>query len=185
MESFTLTSAARVLGVPEHRLIHLCEQEVVVPDRREASGRGSSRRFSPRNLYEFAVALEMRRLELPVSFVRAVLRVLRTFERTMRSERAGFALPEHLLEPQAPQLTLMIVDGERLYFTLAPARGARLVFGGVAVRHPPARGRARAHRAIGRLKSAAARAATAEARTRIEVNLSRIARELDAKKSAA
>jgi hypothetical protein len=58
----------------------LCEKRVVVLDVRAARGRGSSREFPKRNLFDFAVALEMRRLELPVSFVKAVLLVLRSFE---------------------------------------------------------------------------------------------------------
>ena len=39
MKRVTLTQAARALGVPQHRLIHLCEKHVVVPDLDEARGR--------------------------------------------------------------------------------------------------------------------------------------------------
>src|ERR671919_595099 len=92
MASWTLTEAAKSLGVPQHKLIHLCEKNVVVPDVRDARGRGSSRQFSKRNLFDFAVALEMRRLELPVSFVQAVLRVLRSFEAQVKSTLREFTL---------------------------------------------------------------------------------------------
>jgi len=84
--SWTLTAAAKLLAVPQHKLIHLCEKKVVVPDVRDARGRGRSREFSKRNLFDFAVALQMRRLELRVSFVRAALRVLRSFEAEAKSD---------------------------------------------------------------------------------------------------
>ena len=97
MASWNTTEAAKLLGVAQHKLIHLCEKKVVVPDVRDARGRGSSREFSRRNLFDFAVALEMRRLELPVSFVQAVLRVLRTFEAEAKEMLGEFALPESLV----------------------------------------------------------------------------------------
>ncbi len=56
MTRVTLTQAAWVLRVPQHKLIHLCEKGVVVPEIHDARGRGSSRGFSRRNLFEFAVA---------------------------------------------------------------------------------------------------------------------------------
>src|SRR5262245_12387236 len=115
MEKWTVTDAAKVLGVAQHRLIHLCEKKVVVPDVRDALGRGSSRQFSRRNLVDFAVALEMRKLELPVSYVQAVLKVLRTFEHEAKALLGNFTLPDSLLAPNAPQLSLIILDGERLF----------------------------------------------------------------------
>jgi len=59
MRPLSLTEIARLLGEPQHRLIYLCEKGVVVPGHGDASGRGSSRRFSRRNLLEFAVALRL------------------------------------------------------------------------------------------------------------------------------
>src|SRR4029450_9323656 len=92
----TLTEAARLLGEPQHRLIHLCEKGVVVPDISEAQGRGSSRRFSPRNLLEFALALRLRATMIPVAAVAAVIHVLKTFERQVAKDLPGFTLPEGL-----------------------------------------------------------------------------------------
>src|SRR6266852_7944039 len=100
--SFTLTQAAKTLRVAQHKLIHLCEKKVVIPDVRDARGRGSSREFSKRNLFDFAVALEMRRLELPVSYVQAVLRVLRAFESEAKTLLDEFVLPDSLLVSDAP-----------------------------------------------------------------------------------
>src|SRR3990172_507062 len=93
---WTLTEAARALGEPRHRLIYLCEKGVVQPDLQEAEGRGSSRRFSARNLLEFAVAMRLRDLELPAGLVAAVVHVLRAFEGAVRKQIAEFHLPGSL-----------------------------------------------------------------------------------------
>jgi len=181
MVSWTLTEAAKLLGAPQHKLIHLCEKKVVVPDVRDARGRGSSRQFSKRNLFDFAVALEMRRLELPVSFVQAVLRVLLSFEAEAKAVLGEFALPESLVASGAPRLTLFIIDGERLYFRLAPPGAEPRFFGGIDVRHPRVRGRARQHLGVGRLEPAQTDQILSAARIRTEVDLSQIARELAAR----
>ena len=178
MERLTLTQAAKVLRVSQHRLIHLCEEGVVVPDVQDARGRGSSREFSRRNLFEFAVALEMRRLEVPVSFVRAVLQVLRAFEAEVRAAHPDFVLPDSLLTSRRPRLSLLILDGVRLYFTLRQLKGPTTVFGGVEIPRPGVRGRARQYRAVGRLRPVEAHGDLANARTRSEVDLSKIAHSL-------
>jgi hypothetical protein len=178
MASWTLTQAATLLRIPQHRLIHLCEKKVVVPDVRDARGRGSSRAFSKRNLFDFAVALEMRRLELPVSFIQAVLRVLKRFEEEAKAVLGEFTLPESLVAPGAPQLTLIILDGDRLYFRLDSRESEPRVFGGVDIRHPRGRGRARHHQGVGRLEPAEADRVLSASRTRAEINLSRIAGDL-------
>ena len=64
---WTLSEVARLFGQPQHRLIHLCEKGVVRADFEEARGRGSSRRFSRRNLLQLAVALKLRELMVPVA----------------------------------------------------------------------------------------------------------------------
>lgn len=181
MESISITQAAKALGVAPHKLIHLCERKVVTPQVRDARGRGTSRQFSKRNLFEFAVALEMRRIELPVSFVRAVLRVLRAFEAELHSQQHDFVLPDTLLQKGAPEVRLLILDGERLYFHVRQVSSAEFVLGGVNIRHPQARGRARKHETVGRLLPAQAKEALSAAHTRTEVDLSRIARGLQAR----
>jgi DNA-binding transcriptional MerR regulator len=179
--AFTLTRAAKTLGVAQHKLIHLCEQKVVVPDVRDARGRGSSREFSERNLFDFVLALEMRKLELPVSFVRAVLRVLRTFEKESRALLGVLPLPDGLLAANAPRIALLILDGERLYFRLAPTQGQVRFLGGINIKHPRLRGRARQHQSVGRLEAAEANHVVNNARTRTEIDLSQIARDLKEK----
>ena len=63
---YTLSDLARRLETPQHRLIHLCEKGVIVPEVSDAAGRGSSRSFSPMNYLEFAVALRLRDTFVPV-----------------------------------------------------------------------------------------------------------------------
>jgi hypothetical protein len=128
---WTLTEAARLLGESQHRLIYLCEKEVVQPDLQDAEGRGSSRRFSSRNLLEFAVAMRLRDLEIAASLVGAVLYVLRAFEQRVRKLLPDFGLPESLRHSRAPDLRVVISDGLQLYFTLGAGRSAPKLYGGV------------------------------------------------------
>ena len=93
---WTLTETARLLEEPQHRLIYLCEKDVVEPDVQDAEGRGSSRRFSNRNLLEFAVALRLRDLELPATMIAAVVHALRVLENAAKRKLSGFHLPESL-----------------------------------------------------------------------------------------
>lgn len=131
---WTLTEASRLLGEPQHRLIYLCEKGVVEPDVQDAGGRGSSRRFSARNLLEFAVALRLRELELPASLIGAVVYVLRAFERSVRREIPNFELPRSLQDPNGPDLQVVIGDRQRLYFTLGTRGASPKVFGGIDLR---------------------------------------------------
>ncbi len=60
-----MKSVARLLKAPPHRLIHLCESDVVKPEV-EADGRGTVRRFSPDNVFVAAVALRLQDAGLTV-----------------------------------------------------------------------------------------------------------------------
>ena len=94
--SWTLSESARLLGQPQHRLIYLCEKGVIVPDLGDAHGRGSSRRFSARNLLEFEIALKLRELTVPVGSIAAILYALRAFEAKVAEQIPGFSLPDGL-----------------------------------------------------------------------------------------
>jgi DNA-binding transcriptional MerR regulator len=131
LQSFTLSEIARRLDVPQHRLIHLCEKGVVVPDVHGAAGRGSSRVFSARNFLELAVALRLRDLMLPVAAVGAVVHVLGAFEQRLRDDLPQFALADSLREDQAPDLRVIISDGERVYFSLGTPGHEPKLFGGI------------------------------------------------------
>jgi hypothetical protein len=130
-KEWALSQAARILGEPQHRLIYLCEKQVIVPDFAQARGRGSGRRFSTRNLLEFALALKIRELMIPVNVIRAIIYVLREFESRVRQEVPGFNLPQTLRQTNAPDLRVIVVDGPLLYFSLGGMGDAPKVFGGV------------------------------------------------------
>ena len=131
MRKWSLTQAAGVLDEPQHRLIYLCEQGVVRPEHGQARGRGSSRLFSARNLLQFAVALHLRQLQMPVSVLAAVAYALTALEELVRREEPGFTLPESLLERSAPDLRIVIGDGRLLYLLFDGGRGTPRMFGGV------------------------------------------------------
>jgi DNA-binding transcriptional MerR regulator len=130
-QSFTLSEIARRLSVPQHRLIHLCEKGVVVPDVHGAAGRGSSRVFSERNFLELAVALRLRDMMLPVAAVGAVVHVLGAFEEELRQDLPHFALAESLREDRAPDLRVIISDGRTVYLSLGTHDQEPKLFGGI------------------------------------------------------
>ena len=182
---WSLSEAARLLGQPQHKLIYLCEKGVIVPDLGEARGRGSSRRFSARNLLEFEVALKLRELTVPVSSIAAILYALRAFEAKVARELPGFSLPAGLRSGRAPDLRVLLTDQGRLYFSLGTQRSGRLYggldFGRLAVSR-------RAHRRSRVARSEASSPAFPvlvggllpnEVKAQVEVNVTRIARDLD------
>ncbi len=185
---WTLTEAARLIEEPQHRLIYLCEKGVVEPDVQDAEGRGSSRRFSSRNLLEFAVALRLRDLELPAVLIGAVVRVLRAFEAAVGREIRGFRLPESLRAKGAPDLRVVIGDGQRLYFTLGAGAGPPKVYGGIDLddlKEPKSAARSRPKLRLVKPATPPARASGGDfggpegsRHTRVEISVSRIAQDL-------
>lgn len=128
---WSLTEAARALVERQHRLIYLCDQGVVRPDLGEARGRGSSRGFSARNLLEFAVALRLRDLQIPVSALAAIVCMLRAFEKGMKTESSRFTLPDSVRGADALDLRIVIGDGRFLYVVLRSEDAEPEVFGGI------------------------------------------------------
>src|ERR1700722_19333350 len=104
---YTLQEIEKKLKVEQHKLIHLCEKGVIAPDFGDATGRGTMRRFSERNLFEFVVALELRRFSLPVAYIAPIIKVLRAFEAYAAKEIEVFALPQSL--QNKPSMKLSIV----------------------------------------------------------------------------
>jgi len=188
--NWTLTEAARLLREPQHRLIYLCEKRVVEPDVQDAGGRGSSRRFSNRNLLEFAVALRLRELELPAAVIAAVVHVLRSFEGAVAREISSFDLPESLQGSRAPDLRAVIGDGRRLYFTLGTRGGRAKVYGGINLADLKARmkGESRSCPKLKLVKPSDVGSGVSGARdfgvpegsrhTRVEISITRIAQDL-------
>lgn len=115
-QAITLKEVQLRLGVPQHVLIHLCEKGVIDPDFADTSGRGKRREFSRRNLFEFGVALALRRFELPVATTAFLVRLLRSFATATSRLLDGFALPDALLTRDAIDLRLHFFDGVFLVF---------------------------------------------------------------------
>jgi DNA-binding transcriptional MerR regulator len=129
--SFTLSEIAKRLDVPQHRLIHLCEKGVVLPEVHDAAGRGSSRVFSLRNYLELAVAIRLRDMLLPVATVGAVIHVLRALEKQLQTDASGISLTESLRSKGAPELRVIISDGRQVFFTLGRRGEKPKLFGGI------------------------------------------------------
>lgn len=121
-EPITLKEVQLRLGVPQHVLIHLCEKGVISPDFADTAGRGKRREFSQRNLFEFAVALTLRDLELPVAIAALIVRLLRAFDRATTKLLPGFELPEFLLE-RGVDLSIHLYDAR---LVVVNARGGSL-----------------------------------------------------------
>lgn len=112
-DAMSLKEVQLRLGVPQHVLIHLCEKQVIEPDFAQASGRGKRREFSERNLFEFAVAMEIRRFEIPVMTTAVIVRLLRSFGRAVAKAKPDFELPAALVE-RGVRLSLHLYAGEHL-----------------------------------------------------------------------
>jgi len=175
---WSLSEAARLLHEPQHRLIYLCEKGVIVPDLGDAEGRGSSRRFSARNLLEFALALRLRALTIPVGTVAAIVHVLRGFEKTVAEHVGGFGLAEGLRKKGGPELRIIISDGECLYFTLGIGNRKPKLFGGIDFRQltsPGKRARVSRHSPQTLDKFGGPEGSRY---ARVEIDVSRLARDL-------
>jgi DNA-binding transcriptional MerR regulator len=130
-KTFNLSEVARRLDVPQHRLIHLCEKRVVVPDVHDATGRGSSRVFSAENVLELAVALRLREMMLPITTAGAVVHVLRAFGERLSGDLPHSSLIESLRDRRAPDLRVIISDGQTIYFSLGIPGQRPKLFGGI------------------------------------------------------
>jgi DNA-binding transcriptional MerR regulator len=128
--SYTLSEIARRLDAPQHKLIHLCEKGVVVPEIHDAAGRGSSRVFSEDNFLELAVAVRLREMMLPVSVVGLIVHVLRRFGQELRPAVDG-SMARSLRGRSSPELRIIVSDGTAIYFTLASPGKKPTLFGGI------------------------------------------------------
>ena len=119
---YTLQEIEKKLEIEQHKLIHLCEKGVIVPDIGNSSGRGTMRKFSERNLFEFALALELRKFQLPLNYIAPIIRILELFEKFAAREIDVFSLPESLQQKAAVKLKILIGDGDHLVFILTSAK---------------------------------------------------------------
>ena len=126
---WTLTKIAKLLQQPQHRLIYLCEKEIIIPDEMDASGRGSSRRFSARNLFEFSVALTLGEFHFPAIMSGKILHSLRSFEKVLKETIPNLDLPYALRTPNAPEIRALLTNGSCLYFAIGENSNTKLIGG--------------------------------------------------------
>ena len=132
-KELTLTEIARALDEPQHRLIYLCEKGVIVPDGNDAKGRGSSRRFSPRNLFEFSVALTLAEFHFPTKITANFLYVVRSFETHVKQSIQGFSIPADLVKRHSPEIIGLVTNGSCLYFSIGFPSKPKNIFGGIDI----------------------------------------------------
>ncbi len=77
MEGFTAGEALRVSGVPYQRLDYWARSGFLPPGLRKASGKGSDRRYSFKDLVALRVADELRKQGVSLQKLRKVVRFLR------------------------------------------------------------------------------------------------------------
>lgn len=111
MSTYSLKEIQLKFGVPQHVLIHLCEKGVIEPEIADPQGRGKVREFSEKNIFEFAVALELRKYQIPLSIIRALITLLSSFEKHAQKAQSKFKLPSSITG-SSPELLLHIYEGE-------------------------------------------------------------------------
>ena len=130
-KEYTLTEVCKLLQEPQYRLIYYCEAKVVIPDKSDAKGRGSSRRFSERNLFEFLVALTLSEFHVPAKISAKIVITLRMLEKEIEKLLPEFQWPSALTDSNSPQIDILITNGTRLFFVLNFANTRSIVLGGV------------------------------------------------------
>ena len=130
-KEWTLTQIANLLGLPQYKLIYLCEKGVIVPDGVDAKGRGSSRRFSARNLFEFMVAFTLGDFHVPTNITTNLLRALRSFDKHLAKKYPLLKLPYSLTYPDCPEVKAILVKGTYLYFSIGQVNKPVVFIGGI------------------------------------------------------
>ena len=130
-KEWTLTQIANLLCQPQYKLIYLCEKGVILPDRVDAKGRGSSRRFSTQNLFEFMVAFTLGDFHIPTKITTNLLRALRSFDKHLAKKYPLLKLPYSLTYPDCPEVKAILIKGSYLYFAIGKVNKPVIYIGGV------------------------------------------------------
>ena len=116
--TLSLGQIQEILDIPQYTLIHLCEKKVIVPDFSDTEGKGKHRLFSRRNLLEFAIAIHIRKFQIPVMATRVIIGVIRGFEEKIRKSLPDFSLFESMKKNAHPELIIYIDEAEHIIFSL-------------------------------------------------------------------
>ena len=130
-KEWTLTQIANLLRRPQYKLIYLCEKGVILPDGVDAKGRGSSRRFSTQNLFEFMVAFTLGDFHVPTNITTNLLRALRSFDKHLTKKYPLLKLPYSLTYPDCPEVKAILLRGTYLYFSIGQPNKPVVYIGGI------------------------------------------------------
>ena len=130
-KEWTLTQIANFLQQPQYKLIYLCEKGVITPDGVDAKGRGSSRRFSERNLFEFMVAFTLGDFHIPTKITTNLLLALRSFDKHLAKKYPLLKLPYSLTYPDSPEVKAILIQGSYLYFAIGIENEPEFYLGGI------------------------------------------------------
>ena len=98
-EAYTAKQITEILGIYPKTLSYWVKKGIIVPAIWNPSGRGTTRLFSPYNVYETALVRELAKDELPLASIRRILDVLeqRQFFRDFESRfEEGLSEENHL-----------------------------------------------------------------------------------------
>ena len=130
-KEWTLTQIANLLRRPQYKLIYLCEKGVIVPDGVDAKGRGSSRRFSARNVFEFMVAFTLSDFHVPTNITTNLLLALRSFDKHLAKKYPLLKLPYSLTYPDCSEVKAILVKGKILFFSIEQVNMPAVYIGGI------------------------------------------------------
>ena len=112
---WTLTEIAKLLQHPQHRLIYLCEKGIINPDGENTNGRGSSRHFSARNFFDFAVTLGFMAVSFSIFLNRQkYLSIFDHFKKVIDKSISKSEFPYSLIWTNAPINRAFLIEGSNL-----------------------------------------------------------------------
>ena len=116
-KKFNTTQIEEILQVPQRDLLRLCEEGIIMPEFSDPNNGDEAHQFSQRNLVEFAVALEMRKLQFSFDTVHLVISVLKKFLEEVKKGIPDYS-PLHLGNKNYPRLIIRIKETETLIFSI-------------------------------------------------------------------
>lgn len=101
---YKTSEVCEILGLERSTIQYYCDREIITPVK-EASGRGSYRQFSPRNVVEIAISKHLVESGIPLKELPCSLESLNeNIEDLRRQESDGYHIPVNdYLDPMKPQ----------------------------------------------------------------------------------
>ena len=116
-EPLALSQMGSILNTPQQNLLRLCEEGIIMPEFSDPNNGDEAHQFSQRNLVEFAIALQMRKLQFSFDTVHLVISVLKKFLEEVKKGIPDYS-PLHLGNKNYPRLIIRIKETETLIFSI-------------------------------------------------------------------